>query len=296
MPNDTHSGYIAIIGRPNVGKSTLLNALIGKKVAITCHKPQTTRHQILGIHTEGELQMIFVDTPGIHLGSKSAINQMMNKTATQAVKDVDAVLFVVDATRWTQEDENALTKVRNVKCPVFLVINKIDKLLDKKQLLPQMEGYKKLYDFTNMIPLSAQKQDNLDAIWQVLKPLMPEGPHYFPDDQITDRQETFMVSEIIREKLMARLQQEVPYQLTVEVEQFKREEGILHISAVIWVETEGQKGIVIGKQGQMLKGVGQKARLELQYRFDQKVMLKLWVNVKSGWSDNTKALQQFGYE
>lgn len=296
MSEITYSGYVAIIGRPNVGKSTLLNAIIGQKLSITTDKPQTTRHQITGVYTKDEKQIVFVDTPGIHLGKKTHINKFMNQTAVNAFKDVDLILFVVDVTRWTKEDESVLAKLKEVKSPVFLVINKIDRVKDKKQLLPQMAGYEKLYPFTSFFPLSAINSDNLKPLVEAIVERLPEGPHYFPREQKTDRGDKFITSEIIREKLMNALQQEVPYQLTVQVERFGKEEGVLFIDALIWVETEGQKAIVIGKQGQQLKRIGQQARLELERRYSYKVMLKLWVNVKSGWSDDARLLKSLGYE
>lgn len=291
----SHCGYIAIIGRPNAGKSTLLNRLLGQKLSITSRKPQTTRHRILGVRTWPDAQLIYVDTPGLHEAGKQAMNRLMNRAALTALQDVDVVLFVVDELRWSDEEEYILDKLRGMKTPVILVINKVDKLASRDALLPHMKMLSGLYDFTAIIPVSARNGSNVEAVESQAKVLLPGAPQLFPDDQVTDRSERFIAAEIIREKLMRRLGQELPYALTVEIEQYAMHNDVLHISALIWVERMAQKAIVIGKHGGFLKETGKQARHDLEQMLGRKVFLKLWVKVKKKWSDDERALRNLGY-
>ncbi|MBA4501374.1 GTPase Era [Marinobacterium marinum] len=289
-------GYVAIVGRPNVGKSTLLNHILGQKLSITSRKPQTTRHQILGIHTEGDLQVIYVDTPGLHKDDKGkALNRFMNRTASEALRHVDLVVFIVDRTAWTDEDQIVLEKLEHVRCPVILAVNKVDQLKDKDALLPQLDLLASKRHFDAIIPISAQKGHNVERLQREVEARMPEGMHMFPEDQITDRSSRFVAAELVREKLMRNLGDEVPYGTTVEIEEFSHDGRILNISALILVEREGQKRIVIGDSGAVIKTIGRDARLDMEKMFDSKVMLNLWVKVKRGWSDNERALQSLGY-
>lgn len=296
MNKDSRCGFVAIIGRPNVGKSTLLNHILGQKISITSRKPQTTRHRILGIKTLDSIQAIYVDTPGLHLDAKRALNRYMNRTALNALHDVDVVLFMIDSLKWEEDDEWVLKKLSSLSCPIILVINKVDQITDKEKLLPHIQDLTGKGKFRDVIPISAKKGDNVEKLEKVIGSLLPENPHFFPDDQVTDASERFMTSEIIREKLLRSLGQEVPYALTVEIEKFQQQEKILHISAIIWVEKTGQKIIVIGKDGAVLKKVGMRARKELEFLFDQKIFLQLWVKVKESWSDNERALRSLGYQ
>lgn len=296
-------GYVALIGRPNVGKSTLLNRLIGQKIAITTHKPQTTRHRILGINTldrkdGAQDQIVYVDTPGIHLNAKKAMNKYMNRTASSTVADVDVVLFVVDATRWTEEDEFVLEKLKDARATPVLVINKIDMLDDKDKLLPLIQNITGKADFAAVIPLSARKEKDMGVLEREILPLLPYGDMMFPEDQVTDRSQRFLAAELIREKLMKVLHQELPYSLTVEIEKFDydAEDDRYEIAAVIWAERDSQKAIIIGKQGKTLKMVGTNARQDMQRLFEQRVHLQLWVKVKEGWSDDERALSSLGYD
>lgn len=291
-------GYIAIVGRPNVGKSTLLNHLLGQKLAITSRKPQTTRHNMLGIKTEGPLQAIYVDTPGLHKLEKTAdkaLNRYMNKSASSALKDVDAVLFVVDRLRWTDEDQLVMEKLTNLSCPLVVAVNKADKLEDKAELLPHLQWLAERLPHAQIVPISALHGQNLDTLEQLLNSYLPEGEHLFPEDQITDRSSRFLAAELVREKIMRQLGAELPYQITVEIEEFKIEGRILHIHALILVERDGQKKIIIGDKGERIKRIGQEARRDIEALFERKVMLNLWVKVKSGWSDDERALRSLGY-
>ncbi|MEZ5571680.1 MAG: GTPase Era [Halioglobus sp.] len=289
-------GYVAIVGRPNVGKSTLLNHLLGQKISITSRKPQTTRHQVLGIKTLGNYQIVFVDTPGLHMNAGKAINRYMNRAASSAIRDVDVVIFVVDRTAWTEEDAQVLAQIRQAGLPTILVVNKVDLLADKAELLPHLQLLAEKADFNAIIPVSALRQHNVDALeTQVLK-LLPESVHFFPEDQITDRSQRFLAAEIVREKIMRQLGDEIPYAITVEIEEFALEGDVLHIAAVIFVERKGQKKILIGEKGSRLRSIGSEARLDMESLFDSKVMLRLWVKVKSGWSDDERALRSLGYD
>jgi len=296
MSETTRCGFVAIIGRPNVGKSTLLNHILGQKISITSRKPQTTRHQILGIKTEGDDQIVYVDTPGLHNDEKGkALNRYMNKAASDALRFVDVIVFLIDRTRWTDEDESVLQKLEYTQCPVILAVNKIDQLKDKGELLPQLEKLSVKYPFAAIMPLSAKQGHNVDALEKKVMEFLPEGPHHYPEDQITDRSSRFIVSEIVREKLMRNLGEEVPYGVTVEIEEFTHSGTLLTISALILVEREGQKRIVIGDKGDVLKNIGRDARLDIEKMFECKVMLNLWVKVRRGWSDDERALKSLGY-
>jgi len=290
-----HSGFVAIVGRPNVGKSTLMNRILGQKISITSRKPQTTRHRILGIKTVEQSQAIYVDTPGLHLNAKKAMNRFMNKAVTTTLDDVDLILFVIEAGQWTDEDDNVLARLKNVKVPVMLVVNKIDQLEDKEVLLPLMQSLASKLSFVEIVPLSAQNGSNVEELERTVVRYLPEAEPMFPADQITDRSERFLAAEIVREKLMRELGQELPYAVTVEIEQFKEEEGLLRISALIWVERDSQKRIVIGKKGEQLKEIGRQARIDMERLFGEKVFLQLWVKVKEGWSDNERLLNTLGY-
>ena len=321
-------GYVAIVGRPNVGKSTLLNHILGQKISITSRRPQTTRHRILGIKTTLEAvapgilnpsQVIYVDTPGLHRAGKRAMNRYMNRVAASAIKDVDVVLFVVEGLRWTAEDQDVLERLKKENVPVILVVNKVDKITDKETLLPhfqkvsgymrragcpsvvgagkgESEGFRENHDFAQIVPVSARHGINVAELEQEILRLLPIAPHMYPEDQVTDRSERFLAAELVREKLTRRLGQEVPHSLTVSIEKFSEENGIINITALIWVEKQGQKSIVIGKDGGVLKEVGTQARQDMERIFDNKVFLTLWVKVKEGWSEDERALRSLGYD
>jgi GTP-binding protein Era len=291
----TRCGYVAIVGRPNVGKSTLLNHILGQKLAITSRKPQTTRHNMLGIKTEGDVQAVYVDTPGLHKHNDKALNRYMNRSASTALKDVDVVVFVVDRTRWTDEDQMVLEKVQYVKCPILLTVNKADRLDDKSELLPHLEWLATQLPQAEVVPISALHGQNLDTLERLVAENLPESEHFFPEDQITDRSSRFLAAELIREKIMRQLGAELPYQITVEIEEFKQEGRVLHIHGLILVERDGQKKIIIGDKGERIKRIGQDARKDMEVLFDSKVMLNLWVKVKGGWSDDERALRSLGY-
>ena len=289
-------GYVAIVGRPNVGKSTLMNHLIGQKISITSSKPQTTRHRILGVKTTDEFQLIFVDTPGVHTGTKKVMNRMMNRAAIGALADVDAIVFVVEAGQWQNEDQIVLDNVKEASAPVILAINKVDKLGDKSDLLPFIDKLQSMAEFKDVVPVSALKGNNLTNLESVVSSFLPKSPYIFSEDDITDKSMRFLAAEIVREKLMRNLGQELPYSTAVEVEEYKTLPHITNISACIWVERSSQKGIVIGKQGQKLKEIGTQARLDLEKLIESKVNLKLWVKVKEGWSENERILRSLGLE
>ncbi|WP_455219451.1 GTPase Era [Kaarinaea lacus] len=288
-------GYVAIVGRPNVGKSTLLNQLLGQKISITAHKPQTTRHRILGIKTDDRAQIIYVDTPGIHDKAKLALNRYMNRAATSSINDVDVILFVIDSAHWDDKDEYVLKKIAAIDVPVILVLNKLDKLKDRENLLPSLEMLASKMKFAQLIPVSARTGESVDVLEDAVVELLPESGPFFPEDQITDRSERFMAAEFIREKLMRSLGEEVPYALTVEIERFEDQGSLKKINAIIWVSRAGQKGIIIGKGGSLLKRIGEQARKDMESAFDSKVFLQLWVKVKQGWSDDERALRSLGY-
>ena len=293
--NTQRCGFIAIVGRPNVGKSTLLNHILGQKISITSRKPQTTRHQVLGIKTEGANQFIYVDTPGLHLKEEKALNRYMNRAASSAMKDVDLVLFLVDRDRWTDDDELVLRNLKNARCPVIVVINKVDRLDDKGQILPMIETLQARHTFDHVVPVSALRGHNREELETVIARFLPENAHMYPEDQITDRSERFLAAELVREKIMRQLGEEIPYSMTVEIEEFKASPRLLEISALILVERDGQKKIIIGEGGSRLRQIGPEARKDMEIAFDNKVMLRLWVKVKSGWADDERALRSLGY-
>lgn len=291
------SGFVAVVGRPNVGKSTLINALVGTKVSIVTPRPQTTRHRILGIRNEPAAQFVFVDTPGLHSHERKAMNRFMNRTADAAIADAELVLFVSEANRWTSEDERALGRVAaTARCPVLAVLNKIDKVHPKGELLEAIADMAGRHAFAEIVPVSARRGDNLDRLAQVVRGYLPESPPLFPATTVSDRSESFRAAEVIREKLTLALRQEVPYGLTVEIERFEREGERLVIGAVIWVERESQKGIVVGKGGALLKRAGRAARLELKAQHGMPVHLDLWVKVRENWADSEEQLMRLGYE
>ncbi len=290
------TGFVAIVGRPNVGKSTLLNRILGQKLSITSRKPQTTRHQILGIKTEDDVQIIYVDTPGMHQRQEKAINRYMNKAATTAVKDVDLVVMVIDRTRWTEEDEMVLEAIKGQRAPVVLVVNKVDFLKDKDSLLPYMQELSAKYPFEQIVPISAKHGNNVDRLENLIDSYIPEGDYFYPEDQITDRSSRFLAAELVREKIMRQLGDELPYEMTVEIEEFTHDGTLAEISALILVERASQKRIVIGEAGSRIKRIGQDARKDMETMFDCKVMLNLWVKVKSNWSDDERALRSLGYD
>ena len=293
---ETYCGFIAIVGRPNVGKSTLLNKILGQKISITSRKAQTTRHRIVGIHTEGAYQAVYVDTPGLHIEEKRAINRLMNRAASSAIGDVDLIIFVVDGTHWNADDEMVLNKLRQAKSPVVLAINKIDNVKNKDELLPFITELSGKFDFVEIIPISAQRGNNVHKLQEIVRKSLKQGIHHFPEDYVTDRSQRFMASEIIREKLMRFMGDELPYSVTVEIEQFKvNERGTYEINGLILVEREGQKKMVIGHGGQKIKTIGTEARADMERLFDNKVHLELWVKVKSGWADDERALRSLGY-
>ncbi len=291
----TLCGFVAIVGRPNVGKSTLLNALLGKKLSITSRKPQTTRHRCVGVHTEGRVQTLYVDTPGMDLREASALNCYMNKAARAALVDVDVVVFVVDALKWNQGDDQVLNLVAHSRCPRILVVNKIDTLLHKDDLLSYLPVLAGRLAFDAVIPLSAKRKLNLRVLRKKIASLLPEGPHYFPADQDTDRPLRFRLSEIIREKIIRLLGDELPYVCTVVIDDYNDSIAVPRISAIIWLEKEGQKAIVIGKQGEKIKKIGIRARHDIENLLGKQINLKLWVKVRRGWSDDPLALQRLGY-
>ncbi len=287
-------GYVAIVGRPNVGKSTLLNHLVEQKISITSRKPQTTRHNITGIKTVDDIQMIFIDTPGMHIKEGNAVNRYMNRVAQSALQ-TDVVIFVIDRLIWTEEDELVMARLRDLSERVIVAINKVDKVEDKTELIPLLERINGQLNPAAIIPLSALKGIQLRELEQEIIKLLPEGDHVFPSDQITDKSSRFLAAELIREKIIRQLGAELPYQVTVDIEQFQEKEGIFHIGGLIYVEREGQKRIIIGENGSRLKSIGQAARLDMETLFDTKVMLRLWVKVKSGWADDDRALRNLGY-
>jgi GTP-binding protein Era len=289
------TGFVALVGRPNVGKSTLLNHLLGQKISITSRKPQTTRHRILGVKTEPRWQIVYVDTPGIHDDQRDAMHRYLSKAASGALADVDVIVFVIEALNWRKEDDVVLARLKDSTAPVLLLINKIDKIKDKSRLLPFITEVQDKGEFKQVIPVSALKGENLTALEAELVKLIPESPALFPEEQVTDRSLRFLVAEIIREKLMRQLGQELPYSLAVEIERYEEKPNILHIGAVIWVSRTNQKAIVIGKGGQRIKEIGTQARTDIEKTVDKKVHLELWVKVKEGWADDERALRSLGY-
>ena len=289
-------GFVAVVGRPNVGKSTLINAVMGSKVSIVTAKPQTTRHRILAVHTTDDVQIVFVDTPGLHRKAGKAMNRMMNRTAANALADADLVLFVSEADRWTDEDGDVLRRLPSSTAPVIAVLNKVDLVHPKEKLLQVIGEMSERYDFADILPVSARKQDNLDAMLSLIPKYLPESPQLFPEDMRTDRSVEFHAAEVIREKLTLSLHQELPYGLTVQIERFETDAQRTTINAIIWVERDSQKGIVVGKGGSVLKRVGKAARLELKQDLGRSVHLELWVKVKDNWADSERDLRSLGYD
>ena len=288
-------GFVALIGRPNVGKSTLMNHLLKQKISITSRKPQTTRHRILGISTTEAGQAIYMDTPGMHNSEKRALNRYLNRTAETTLLGVDVIVWLIDGLSWHEYDEVIFKKLEQAGLPVILAVNKVDKLKDKDAVLTFFAEARHRFPFEHLVPISALKRTNLDQLESLIMTLLPESDLIYPEDQITDRPERFLAAEIIREKLTRRLGDELPYALTVEIERYEELPGITKIYAVIWVERLSQKNIVIGKEGEMLKKVGTDARFDIEKLIGQKVYLQLWVKVKKNWSDNERAMQSLGF-
>ncbi len=289
-------GFVAVVGRPNVGKSTLINAIVRTKISIVTPKPQTTRHRILAVHKMDECQIIFIDTPGLHRRATKTINRMMNRTAVNALADADLNLFVSEANRWTVEDQDVLDRLKDSQAPVIALLNKIDKVHPKEELLSVISTMSERCSFDEVVPISAKLNDNLDRLLALIPNYLPDSPPLFPDEMITDRSESFLIAELIREKLTLLLHQEVPYGLTVQIERYEEEQQGVSINAIIWVERDSQKGIVVGKGGSVLKKVGRQARLELKGRLGVPVHLELWVKVKDNWADSEQELLRLGYE
>lgn len=294
--SDYRCGFVAVVGRPNVGKSTLINAILGSKISIVSPKPQTTRHRILAVRSGERHQLIFVDTPGMHRKAGKAMNRLMNRTAKSALMDADVVLLVCEANRWNAEDQDVLDRVRESGNTTIAVMNKIDLVKPKSDLLRLISEMSKRHEFAEIVPISAKRDENIDRLMTLLPDLVPVSPPLFPEDMITDRSDTFFAAEMVREKLTILLRDELPYGLTVQIERFDREDGRVTVHAIIWVERDSQKRIVIGKGGSMLKQVGRNARLDIGKRLGMPVHLELWVKVKDNWANNEKDLQNLGYD
>ena len=292
---NTRAGYVAIVGRPNVGKSTLMNALIEQKVSITSRKPQTTRHHILGIKTLSETQILFVDTPGIHSNQKRAINRYMNRAAQSVIADVDVTVMLVDRHIFTADDEMILERIQKSGCHLILAINKVDRIRQQQEILPIIAALKERVGKRNIVPISASRKENLDALLGVIESSLPASPFYFPPEEVTDRSEKFLVAELVREKLMRQFGEELPYATTIQLERFEAQAKVIQIDATIFVERMGQRAILIGAGGNKLKRVGIDARRDIEKLLDHQVMLRLWVKVKRGWSDDERALRSLGY-
>jgi GTP-binding protein Era len=288
-------GFVALIGRPNVGKSTLMNHLLKQKISITSRKPQTTRHRILGINTTEAGKAIYMDTPGMHNSEKKALNRYLNRTAETTLLGVDVIVWLIDGLSWHEYDEVIFKKLEQAGLPVILAVNKVDKVKDKDAILTFFADAQHRFPFEHLVPISALKRTNLEQLESLIMALLPESDLIYPEDQITDRPERFLAAEIVREKLTRRLGDELPYALTVEIERYEELPGITKIYAIIWVERLTQKNIVIGKEGEMLKKVGTDARLDIEKLIGQKVYLQLWVKVKKNWSDNERAMQSLGF-
>ena len=288
-------GYVAILGRPNVGKSTLLNKMLGQKVSITSKKPQTTRHQLLGIKTIDACQVLYVDTPGIHGEEPRAINRYMNRSALSVIRDMDVVLFMLDRTAWTADDQKVADALARFSGKLIIAVNKIDQLKKKNELLPVLEKLQKTFTEAELVPISAVTGENVKELESLIENHLPVGPFFFPDEQVTDKSERFLVAEIVREKLTRKLGEEIPYVLTIQVDRFEVGDKITEIDVTIFVEKDGQKAILIGKKGERLKQIGIDARKDIEALLDIKVMLTTWVKVRSGWSDDDRALKSLGY-
>ena len=288
-------GYVAILGRPNVGKSTLLNKMLGQKVSITSKKPQTTRHRLLGIKTTDACQVLYVDTPGIHGEEPRAINRYMNRSALSVIRDMDVVLFMLDRTAWTADDQKVADALARFSGKLIIAVNKIDQLKKKNELLPVLEKLQKTFTEAELVPISAVTGENVKELESLIENHLPAGPFFFPDEQVTDKSERFLVAEIVREKLTRKLGEEIPYVLTIQVDRFEVGDKITEIDVTIFVEKDGQKAILIGKKGERLKQIGIDARKDIEALLDIKVMLTTWVKVRSGWSDDDRALKSLGY-
>jgi GTP-binding protein Era len=291
-----HAGHVAIVGRPNVGKSTLVNALVGRKVSIVTAKPQTTRHRILGVVNRPDAQLVLVDTPGLHESTRRVMNQYMNRVAISSSQDADVIVFVIEAMRFTEEDVWVWERVRGLKQPLFLVINKVDRVFPKDLLLPFLDEMAQRVPASGIIPISALESDNLEPLVELVGSRLPVSLPLFAADVLTDRNEPFHAAEVVREKLTSKLREELPYGINVQIERYAEEHGRIMINAVIWVERAGQKAIVIGQGGERLKEIGRLARIELNDLWQRSVHLELWVKVKENWADSEMALRQFGYE
>ncbi|MEL7023665.1 MAG: GTPase Era [Pseudomonadota bacterium] len=290
-------GFVAVVGRPNVGKSTLMNHYVGAKVSIVSPRPQTTRHRILGVQTRDDAQIVFVDTPGLHVGQKKAINRVMNRSAVSALSEAELVLWLLEAGRFTQEDRNVVERLSRVRVPVIAVVNKVDQITDKKQLLPFLQTVNEQRELHTSVPISALKGVGTDSLRQEIVSLLPESPAMFPDEMVTDKSATFRIAEMIREKLTLRLRQELPYGLTVQTDQMKhRDDGKMEIHTTIFVERDSQKGIVVGKGGQNLKAVGSAARRDIERMLGEPVHLDLWVKVRDNWADSEQDLNRLGFD
>ena len=294
--NKFRCGFVSIVGRPNVGKSTLVNTILKNNISIVTRKPQTTRNRILGIHTRSNYQAILVDTPGIHINEKKVINKMMNKTALNAIMDTDLNLFLCEANRWVKEDDVALKQIKKSDAPSILLLNKIDLISPKVKILESISKLSEKHKFKEIIPISAKNRDSLNVLMDKIPLLLPDSPQLYETEMLTDRSRPFMTSEKIREKLLMQLNQEVPYGLSVEIEKFEEKNNAIEIAALIWVERESQKGIVVGKNGNVLKKIGSSARIELVNYFEKRIHLKLWVKVKENWADSERDLQSMGFD
>ena len=288
-------GFVSLTGRTNVGKSTLLNSFFQKKIAITSRKPQTTRNRILGILSEKESQIVFLDTPGVHLGYKRQLNKVMNKIASHCYEEVDLVLFLIDRLKWQKEEENILNSLKTLNKPVVLVINKIDRLKDKTKLLAFIKDISQKFNFLSIIPISALKKDNLLELKKIILNNLDSGPYHFPDDSITEFSDNFYISEIIREKAINRLGDELPYRLNVVIEKINDSKKLKTIYAAIITESKSQKGIILGKQGSMIKAIGTASRKELEKEFTKKINLQLWVKANKNWTNDINKLKKFGF-
>ena len=291
-----HCGHIAVVGRPNAGKSTLLNAILEKKLVSTSKKAQTTRHNILGIKTKDNVQAIYVDTPGYRDVTPGALHRYLNRSAVHAAYDVDLLLWIVDATRFTRDDEAVLAMLKKVNRPTILVLNKIDEIKAKYDLLPIIQKMQAMHDFLEIVPISALNMINIDDLEKTVAKYLPEHEFFYEDGQLTDRSESFLYAEMVREKIMRFLGGEVPYSVAVEIEQIVHEDNLIRVAALLWVERDGQKAIVIGDKGEKLKRIGTEARMEMEQFSKKKVFLQLWVKVKEGWTEDDEMLQSFGYE
>jgi GTPase len=298
MTEDTYRcGFVAVVGRPNVGKSTLVNALVGRKVSIVTSRPQTTRQRVIGVATGPTAQLLFVDTPGMHRRERHVLNKLMNRSAQSSLADADVVLAVVEAGRWTEEDDDVLARAMATGRPVMLLLNKIDRIHPREAVLPMLQAAAERGEFAAVVPISAERGENLERLRELLENAVPEGPALYPPEQWSNRDERFHIAEVLREKLMRRLREELPYGLAVEIERLaESEQGRLEVGAVVWVEREAHKAIVIGKGGEMLKAAGQAARLELKARFNRPVHLEVWVKVREHWTDRDSDLRRLGYD